>query len=151
MLSGVGGQRRVAVDRKADGRVEIATFGIDGSRNPIDTVTLAQVVFDGLAPAGTVALYLISPREVISQSESCFPALRGAAGEVAVTSASSVAAPLAGATSTSVVVSDPASLACAAALRPRGGTVERVMPVQRGGEVVAYTVKVEPPLPAGSE
>ena len=149
VLSGAAGQRRVAVDRQSDGRVEIATFSLDGSRNPIGTVTLAQVVFDVLAPAGTVARYRITPRQVISQDEVRFASLRGADGEVVVTSAALAAERQARAAAAMPVVSDPASLARAAALRPRGGTVELVMPVQRDGEIVAETVKVQPPAGKG--
>lgn len=151
LLSGASGQRRVAVDRKSDGRVEIATFSTDGSRNPIGTVTLAQIVFDVLAPPGTLARYQITPREVISQNEVRFTSLRGAAGEVVVTSAAlNIDQQLRSATA-ALLVSDPASLARAAALRPRGGAVELVMPVQRGTEITAQTVKVQPAPAANSE
>jgi hypothetical protein len=139
LLTGTLGERRVAVDRQADGRVEIATFSVDGTANPIGTVTLAQVVFDVLAAPGTTARYRITPREVITQSEARFSTLRGADGEVVVVSAMGAR----GAASSPPRVSDRESVARAAAVRPRGGVVDLVVPVKNGMQVVPQVVRVQ--------
>lgn len=143
VLTGTAGQRRVAVDRKTDGRVEIATFSVDGTANPIGTVTLAEVVFDVLATAGTTARYRITPREVITQSEARFSAIRGADGEVVVVSGLAANGARA-ATATPPLATDRDHLARAAALRPRGGVVDLVVPVRQGGQVVPQVVRVQP-------
>ena len=144
--------------------MEIATFSIEAVARPIGTVTLAQVVFDVLATPGTVARYTMTPREVRSQSEAPYTRIGGATGEVVVVSKTSAgtqtAAQLATAAKRAVtpsavlappIVTDRVSRERAAAVRPRGGVVDLVVPVQHGTHVTPQLVRVQPDPARASE
>ena len=149
------GSRRSVVDKRSPGRLQLATFGLEAAGGPIGTVTLAQVTFDVLAPAGRIARYTITPREVLRLDEQAFTTLRGAAGEIvavsapatapaALTARGAAAAAAVPAAASPAIAADAQSLARAAALRPRGGQVDLVVPVASGGQVLPQVVRVQP-------